>query len=170
MQLNKETAERRLSDLGMSDMPVMEVRPAPVNVAPDWFSKYKKLCHDFLMSLTDSVEELAFMNLTQDEFMSLIANGKLPQNLSVRFRLPLVWGGKLETDNLFMCWTFPQSQRLDQFIIEQAGSASIWLPNPTKKIYVSAHSASGGDGGNATEDRLSQIAAQIVAARGGMEQ
>lgn len=170
MQLNKETAERRLSDLGMPDMPVVEVRPTPVKVDSDWFSKYKRLCHEFVISLTDSVEELAFMNLTQEEFMSLITGQKIPQNLSIRFRIPLVWGGKLETSNLFMCWTFPQSQRLDQFIIEQAGSASIWLPNPAKKIYISAHNASGGDGGNATEDRLSQMAAQIVAARGGMEQ
>ncbi len=166
MQLNKETAERRLLDFGMGDLPVQEIRPIPVRVAPDWFAKYKKLCHDFIISLTDSVEELAFMNLTQDEFMSLISGAKIPQNLSIRFRIPLVWGGKLEIENLFMCWTFPYSQRLDRFIIEQAGSETIWLPNPVKKIYVSAHNASGGDGGNATEDRLSQMAAQIAASRG----
>lgn len=166
MQLNKETAERRLLDFGMGDLPVQEIRPTLVKVAPDWFVKYKKLCHEFIISLTDSVEELAFMNLTQDEFMSLISGAKIPQNLSIRFRIPLVWGGKLEIENLFMCWTFPYSQRLDQFIIEQAGSATIWLPNPVKKIYISAHNASGGDGGNATEDRLSQMAAQIAASRG----
>ena len=42
----------------------------------------------------------------------------------------------------------------------------IWLPNPAKKIYVPAHTAGGGDGGNATEDRLSQMAAQIAQSRG----
>ena len=65
-----------------------------------------------------------------------------------------------------MCWTFPQSQRLDQFIIEQKNSDTVWLPNPTKKIYIPGKNLSGGDGGNATEDRLSQIAAQIAASRG----
>lgn len=169
MQLNKTTAERRLSDLGMSDMPVVEIHPVPTKVAPDWFVKYKKLCREFVLSLTDSVEELAFMNLTQDEFMALITGSRVPQNLSIRFRVPLQWGGKLELDNLFMCWTFPYSQKIDQFILEQKGAPIIWLPAPAKKIYVPAHNASGGDGGNATEDRLSQMAAQIVAARG-MEQ
>ena len=169
MQMTKEIAEKRLADMNMGDMPIKELHPAPALVAPNWFSKYKKLCHEFIQSLTDSVEQLAFMNLTQDEFMSLIMGRKIPQNLSIRFRVPLVWGGKLEIDNLFMCWTFPNSQNLDQFIMEQNGSEIIWLPNPATKIYVHGHNISGGDGGNATEDRLSQMAAQIVAARG-MEQ
>lgn len=169
MQLTKESAERRLIDLNIGDMPIIEIHPKPYRVASDWFIKYKKLCHEFIESLTDSVELLAFMNLTQDEFMSLIMGRKVPDNISIRFRIPLVWGGKLEIDNLFMCWTFPHSQRLDQFIIEQSGSDIIWLPNPAKKVYIPGRDISGGDGGNATEDRLSQIAAQIVASRG-MEQ
>lgn len=170
MQFTKDSAEKRLSELNMKDMPVMEIRPVPAQVSPDWFAKYKKLCHEFSETLTDSIQELAFMNLKQDEFMSLIMGQKIPQNISIRFRIPLVWGGKLETDNLFMCWTFPHSQNLDRFIIEQKDAKSIWLPNPAKKIYLPIDNVGGGDGGNATEDRLSQIAAQIVAARGGMEQ
>lgn len=35
-----------------------------------------------------------------------------------------------------------------------------------QKIYIPAHTGGGGDGGNATEDRLSQIAAQIASGRG----
>ncbi len=169
MQLTKDTAEKRLKDMNMGDMPIMEFHPAPVKVASNWFITYKKLCHEFIETLTDSVEQLALMNLTQDEFMSLIMGKKIPQNLSIRFRIPLIWGGKLEIKNLFMCHTFPNSQRLDQFIIEQSGAKTVWLPNPSKKVYISLNNISGGDGGNATEDRLSQIAAQIVAARG-MEQ
>ncbi len=167
MQLSHESAQKRLSDMHMNDMPVMEIRPKPTRVDSDWFPKYKKLCHEFMESLTDSIEELAmFMGLTQDEFMALIMGRAMPQNTSIRFRVPLVWGGKLELNNLFMCRTFPQSWRLDTFIIEQSGADTIWLPNPAKKVYVTSHETSGGDGGNATSDRLSQIAAQIVAARG----
>ena len=118
-----------------------------------------------MASLTDSAETLAFMNLTQDEFMNIIMGRDLPQNISIRFRIPLVWGGKLEIDNLFMCWTFPHSYNMDRFIIAQSGAQTIWMPNPTKKIYLPAHTAGGGDGGNATEDRLAQIGAQIAADR-----
>ena len=118
-----------------------------------------------MASLTDSAETLAFMNLTQDEFMNIIMGRDLPQNISIRFRIPLVWGGKLEIDNLFMCWTFPHSYNMDRFIIVQSGAQTIWMPNPTKKIYLPAHTAGGGDGGNATEDRLAQIGAQIAADR-----
>ncbi len=169
MKFTKDMAENRLKEMNMGDMPITEIKPTPTNVASDWFKSYKHLCREFMRSLTDSVEELAFMNLNQNEFMSLIMGKNVPQNISIRFRIPLIWGGKLEIDNLFMCSTFPYSQKLDQFILEQSGSDSIWLPNPVKKIYIQAHTSSGGDGGNATEDRLSQIAAQIVAAKG-MEQ
>lgn len=165
MQLTRESAEQRLHDFNMGDMPVMELRPSPTVVTSDWFTKYKKLCHEFTQSLTDSVDELALMNLTTDEFMGLIMGNSVPQNLSIRFRVPLTWGGKLELDNLFMCNTFPNSQRLDEFIIAQSDAQTVWLPNPSRKIYVPGHNIAGADGGNATSDRLSQIAAQIVAAR-----
>lgn len=166
MQLRKASAEKRLVDLFMDDMPVVEFIPQESAVAPDWFVKYKTLRRDFMRSLTDSIEDLAFLNLSQDEFMGLIMGRSMPANLSLRLRVPLVWGGKLEIENVFLCRTFPHSHNLDRFIIEQAGSNTIWLPNPARKVYVPAHTASGGDGGNATEDRLSQMAAQIAASRG----
>ncbi|MBQ8294542.1 MAG: hypothetical protein IJX89_04110 [Alphaproteobacteria bacterium] len=165
MQLSQGAAEKIITDLGMDDMPLTLMRPDCRPVSPNWYARYRELCHEFIMSLTDSVETLAFMNLTQDEFMNLIMGKSVPNNLSIRFRTPLVWGGKLETDNLFMCWTFPHSHNLDRFIIGQSGNEQIWLPNPAKKIYLPAHMASGGDGGNATSDRLSQMAAQIAAGR-----
>lgn len=162
MQISKETAEKRLAGMNMKDMPLMNITPSLCTVSPDWFKTYKKLCREFMSSLTDSVQELVFMNIKQDDFMELIMGRKLPENLSIRFRIPLVWGGKLELENLFMCRTFPQSHNLDLFIIDQQGNDNIWLPNPAKKVYVPTHTASGGDGGNATEDRLSQLAAQLA--------
>lgn len=165
MQLNQSMAEKILSDMGMSDMPVIEIRPTPTSLSPDWFKQYKQLCHTFTSYLTDSVQELAFMNLSQDEFMALLMGHNIPNNISFRLRVPLTWGGKLEVDNMFMCWTFPYSQKLDQFIIMQNDAETIWLPNPAKKIYLPAHTAGGGDGGNATEDRLAQMAAQLADGR-----
>lgn len=166
MRMNKSSAEKRLTDLFMDDLPIMEFTPTDAVVAPDWFAKYKTLRREFMRSLTDSVEDLAFMNLSQDEFMGLIMGNKMPENLSIRFRVPLVWGGKLELENLFLCRTFPASHNMDRFIIEQYGCDVLWLPAPAKKIYLPAHMAGGGDGGNATEDRLSQLAAQLASNRG----
>ena len=166
MQLSQATAENRIADLGMDDLPLEQIRPEPHIVAPDWFKKYHELVHEFARSLTDSIQELAFMNLPQDDFIDLIMGRRMPENLSVRFRTPLVWGGKLEIDNLFMCMTFPHSHNMDKFIIEQSGNDIIWMPNPAKKVYIPAHMANGGDGGNATEDRLSQLAAQIASSHG----
>lgn len=166
MQLTQDAAQKRLSDMGITDMPLIAVRPVPNPVAPDWYSQYRALCREFMMTLSDSVEELSFLNLSQDEFMGLLMGRRMPPNMSIRFRIPLVWGGKMEISNLFMCRTFPISHNLDRFIIAQTGADTVWLPNPVKKIYVSAHTIGGGDGGNATEDRLSQIAAQIAANRG----
>ena len=166
MQLNQGAAEKRIADLGMDDLPLIQMRPESRPVSPDWFKKYHSLIHEFDISLTDSVQELAFMNLPQDDFMDLIMGRRMPENLSVRMRVPLVWGGKLELDNLFLCMTFPHSHNMDRFIIEQSGNDIIWMPNPSKKVYLPAHMMNGGDGGNATSDRLSQLAAQIAGARG----
>lgn len=166
MQLTKDTAEKILADMNMEDMPLVCVRPTPHVVAPDWFGKYRNVARQFMQSLSDSVEELAFMNLPQDDFMNLLMGRCLPANTSLRFRIPLVWGGELSVANMFMCSTFPHSQNLDRFIINQSGASEIWLPNPAKKIYVTTHTASGGAGGNATEDRLSQMAAHFASDRG----
>jgi hypothetical protein len=165
MHWTQAIAEKRLQDLKMPDMPIMSVVPDGVNVSPDWFQKYKTLCREFMRSLSDSVQELALMNLSRDEFMGLLMGREIPKNLSIRFRVPLIWGGKLETDNLFMCATFPQSQNMDRFIIEQSGNDMIWLPNPAKKIYLPIHSTISGNGGNAVADRLNQFAATVAAGR-----
>ncbi len=166
MQISQSSAEKIMADMGMDDMPLIELRPAPAPIAPDWFAKYTDARHAFMRTLADSVEELAMMSLSQDDFMNLITGRAMPANTSIRMRIPMAWGGKIIPENMFMCTTFPNSQNMDRFILGQSGNETIWLPNPAKKIYISAHTAGGGDGGNATEDRLSQIAAQIVAGRG----
>lgn len=165
MQWTQETAEKRLEALKVPNMPLVAIRPQGTAVAQDWFQKYKELCYEFMRSLTDSVQELALMNLSREEFMELIMGRKLPVNLSIRFRTPLIWGGKLDIDNLFICLTFPVSQNLDRFIIEQSGNDTIWLPNPQKKIYLPIHSTISGNGGNATADRLAQIGATMNTGR-----
>ena len=165
MQWSQAFAEKRLEELKMSDMPIVPIAPHAVAVSPDWFSRYKEICHTFIKSLSDCVQELALMNLTREEFMSLLMGHEIPDNLSIRFHVPLIWGGDLSPDNLFMCYTFPLSQNLDRFIIEQSGNETIWLPNPNKKIYLPIHSTLAGNGGNAVADRLSQMAATIASNR-----
>ena len=165
MQWTRAIAEKRLSDLKMPDMPIIEITPKLASVPKDWFAQYKKLCHEFMHSLSDCVQELALMNLKREEFMDLLMGRAIPRNLSFRFRVPLIWGGELEIENMFMCATFPQSQNLDRFIIEQFGNETIWLPDPKKKIYLPIHSTINGTGGNATADRLSQFAATMNTGR-----
>ncbi|MBO4745539.1 MAG: hypothetical protein J5613_00515 [Alphaproteobacteria bacterium] len=163
MQWNEATATKRLESLKMADLPVMPINPRTVSVSPDWFQKYKELCRTFVRSLSDSVQELALMNLSREEFMGLLTGREIPDNLSIRFRVPLIWGGELSINNLFMCYTFPLSQNLDRFIIEQSGNDTVWLPNPKRKIYLPIHSTLAGNGGNAVADRLSQMSANISA-------
>ena len=127
MQLNESSAHQKLIALGMDDMPVMEYTPTACRLDSDWFNKYSILRRDFLTSLSDSMEEIVFMNLPQDEFVNLIMGKSLPDNLSIRFKIPLLWGGKLEIENMFLCWTFPHSYNLDRFIIEQSDAKTIFL-------------------------------------------
>jgi len=166
MQLNEHSAQERLAALGMDDMPVIEYTPQKCSLSQDWFKKYSVLRHEFLESLTDSFEDIAFMNLPQEDFMNLVMGQSLPENLSIRFRIPLLWGGELDISNMFLCWTFPHSYNLDRFIIEQSDAHTIYLPNPEKKVYFTSHIGGGGDGGNATSDRLTQAAFNAISGRG----
>lgn len=166
MPFNITNAETLMSRLGIDDIPLVEYRPIPTKLPSDWFPRYKKLCKEFIKTLSDSIETLAFMNLSQDEFVNLIMGNAIPENLSIRFRIPLVWGGDLSLDNLFMCKTFPHSYNIDRFLMAQSGNTTVWLPNPAKKIYLPVSMMSGGDGGNGTEDRITETtAAQIIADR-----
>ena len=166
MQYNQNSAMERLAQLGMDDMPVMEYTPKRYQLESDWFKQYVMIRRKFLASLTDSFEEIAFMNLDRDEFMNLVMGKQMPENTSLRFRIPLLWGGELSIDNLFMCLTFPHSQNMDRFIIEQSDAQTVFLPNPEKKIYVTTHLAGGGAGGNAASDRLTIAAMNYASDRG----
>ncbi len=150
--MNKALAEQRLASLSMSDMPLIQVGAVQVHISADWFTKYKELRREFMMSLTDSIEELSWLSMDQSEFIDLISGRALPENLTLRLRMPLVFGGKLEISNMFLCKTFPHSHDMDRFIIEQSGAPVLWLPNPGKKVYLPMHNISGGEGGNATGD------------------
>ena len=162
MKISETNAIARISELGMDDMPLMEYSPKPTKLPNDWFAQYHALCHKFMESLTDCATELAFMNLSQNEFMALLSGRALPRNTSIRWRIPLTMGGELSIKNMFLCSTFPHSHRLDIFILEQSTNDTLWLPNPAHAIYVTSHTATGGTGGNATSDRLTQMAAQIA--------
>jgi len=166
MQFNKDTALDKLSELGMEDMPVMEYQPTKCILNKDWFTQYTTLRKTFLSSLIDSIEDIVFMNLPQEEYINLVTGQSIPENLSIRFRIPLIWGGPLSIENLFMCATFPYSHNLDLFILSQNDAPRVYLPNPTKKIYIPTSIGGGGDGGNASSDRLSQIAAMLASSRG----
>ena len=165
MQWTQASAEKRLTELKVGDMPIIAVQPKKTYIDKDWFPKYKQECRNFVRSLTDSVEELAMMNLGRNEFMDLLMGREIPDNLSIRFRIPLIWGGELSADNMFMCFTFPHSQIFDRFIIEQTGNETIWLPNPARKIYLPIHSTIARMGGNGVPDRLNQISATVMASR-----
>ena len=169
MQFNEFSATARLTQMGIDDMPVMEYTPKRCIIDPSWFKKYTELRREFLSSLSDSFQEIAFMNLPQDEFIDLVMGKALPDNTSIRFRIPLVWGGELSIDNMFLCLTFPHSHNLDRFIIEQSDAQTVFLPNPEKKIYLTTHLGGGGAGGNAASDRLTESAISYINSSRGNE-
>jgi hypothetical protein len=164
--VNKHDAERRLAELLIDDMPIIEMPARSIAVASDWFAKTREARREFLKSLTDAIQELSFLNLPQDAFMGLIQGRSCPENLSLRWRKPLEYGGEISEKNLFLTPRFPYAQNMDRFLMEQSGKATIWVPNPEKKVYVPIRMLGGGDGGNATTDRLSALAAQLAAERG----
>jgi len=158
-------ARTRLKNLLMDDLPLEECAAAPVKLAPGWFREFQAARRDFLASLSDSIPELALINLSREDFMDLLMAKRIPENLSVKFRRPIAYGGAVSPENMFLMLSFPYGSNLDIFMAEQAGQGTLWYPNPVKKIYVSMNMLSGGEGGNATSDRLSQAFAAQVGGR-----
>jgi len=158
-------AKARLKRLLMDDLPLGDCAVAPVRLSPGWFREFQAARRDFLASLSDSIPELALINLSREDFMDLLMAKRIPENLSVKFRRPIVYGGSISPENMFLMLSFPYGSNLDIFMAEQAGQGKIWYPNPEKKIYISVNMLSGGEGGNATSDRLSQAFAAQVGGR-----
>ncbi len=154
--MDKSVAEKNLKSLLLDGMPIIEIEAKHHPLEKDWYSKYLTVRKRFLESLSEHIETLIFLNLSQDEFMDLIMGRKTPENLSVRFRIPLQWGGKIEIDNMFLCRTFNESNNIDQFILEQFGNTKIWLPNPTKPVYYPTKAPGTAAGGNSSEEITNQ--------------
>ena len=140
----------------MEGMPLSVCRAMPTEVAPDWFPVFKRVSSEFVKSLDDSISELAILNLPQSDFMDLLMGRRLPDNLTIKFRRPIFYGGKIEANNMFLMPLFNAGLDIDIFMAEQLGQTEVFYPDPAKKVYVPTRLLSGGTGGNATEDRLAQ--------------
>lgn len=150
MKMTKEFAEKRLSFLFMEDMPIIEHKTVITKLSSDWFSNYKKVRSNFLKKITNSLDELFWLNLSEKSIMDLLTKEKIPNNISLRFRIPIIYGGEISVENMFLCKTFPHSYNIDKFLSEQIGQENIWLPNPKKDIYAPIHTSATSGGGNGT--------------------
>jgi len=152
----KKEAESRLAHFLMDDLSIDACAATPHPIAGDWFQKFRAARKQFMRALDDSIQELAMLNLAREDFMALLMGQRLPENLTIRFRKPILYGGEISADNMFMMPSYPIGLNLDFFMIEQIGQGEIWYPNPAKKVYISINMISGTEGGNATSDRLAQ--------------
>lgn len=154
MKMTKETATKKLSLLFMEDMPIIEHKVILTKLSSDWFDKYKKIRNDFLKKIINSLDELFWLNLSEKSIIDLLTKEKIPNNISLRFRVPIIYGGEISIKNMFLCKTFPHSYNIDKFLSEQIGEEKIWLPNPEKDIYIPIHTSGtsgGGNGANLTQ-------------------
>ncbi|MDR1071657.1 MAG: hypothetical protein LBL21_03385 [Rickettsiales bacterium] len=162
----KRDAEARLAQFLMDDLPMDECPAVPAPLPNDWFAQFRAARIVFMESLSESIQELALLNLSREDFISLLSGQHIPENLTVKFRRPVLYGGGINPDNMFLMQMFPAGFNLDIFMAEQAGQGQVFYPNPAKRVYVSVRTISGGDGGNATSDRLAQgFAAQASQGR-----
>ena len=78
MKMTKEFAEKRLSFLFMEDMPIIEHKIVITKLSSDWFSNYKKVRSNFLKKITNSLDELFWLNLSEKSIMDLLTKEKIP--------------------------------------------------------------------------------------------
>jgi hypothetical protein len=164
-------AEKRLKALGLDDMPLVSVAAIPRPLPAGWFAEFRGARRDLLtQNVKEFKEELFMMDIPIEDIMAMFRGEKIPPNVSVKFKVPPIYGGPISTDNLFICRTASEGRLLDIFIAEQAGASELFCPNPTKSVYVASMASMNSPGGNATSDRLADVqAADIMSAIGGRD-
>jgi len=158
-------AEAILDSMGITGMPLSMCPARPSQLPSDWFQKFSEMRKKFMKSLDDSIAEIAMINLSQDDFMDLLRGRRIPENLTVRLRRPLVFGGAIEASNMFLTPLFVTGINLDIFMTEQMGQSEIYYPDPAKKVFVAGAGPMAGAGGNAAADRLAQGFAAMAQGR-----
>ncbi|MDR1027627.1 MAG: hypothetical protein LBL46_04390 [Rickettsiales bacterium] len=149
-------ASRALAGFSMESMPLEVCAAVPKAYPADWFPKFREARRAFVAGLADAIPELALLNLSQEDFMDLMSGRRIPENLSIKWRRPILYGGEIAPENMFMLRTFPFGSMLDIFMTGQFGQGEIYYPNPAKKVWMPLDVLSGNVGGNATSDRLAQ--------------
>jgi hypothetical protein len=156
-------AERILASMGLSDLPVADVDARPRPLPRDWFAAYRAARRALLTNIIqDYRDELMMMDLPMDDIMAMLKGERIPANVSVKFRVPPIFGGAISPDNMFVCRAASEGRAIDVFIAAQAGAEKFFYPNPKKPIYLTSMSSMNSPGGNATSDRMSDVLASDV--------
>lgn len=144
--MNLTDAKQLLKKLNIYNVDVQKWIVKKINLDKNWYKAYTKIKTEFLFSLSDSIELLYYMNLSQEEIFETIMGKKIPNGISIKFKIPLFLGGELNVNNLYLCRTFPFSFNIDLFIMEQMENKEIFIPCINKKIYDPLSSSNIGGG------------------------
>ncbi len=120
---------------------------------------FLKLRADFLQDLTQNyLNDLRAAGLSEESIFYM-KKGILPANWTVHLKYPLLYGGKLEMENLVLIPEHPFHKLIHTFLNRQlfsdAGKAhpkTLYVPVPLGKVYISGGDWTG-SGGKATSDR-----------------
>ncbi|MCL2629174.1 MAG: hypothetical protein FWD33_00540 [Alphaproteobacteria bacterium] len=163
MILLLKDAERRQGDLGLDDLPLVEVAAAVRPLPKGWFEEFRRERRRLLTELVrKDKEELMMMGLPIDDIVAMLGGKKIPAGVSVKFRVPPIYGGDISAENMFICRAASEGRAIDIFIAGQAGAENFFAPNPSKSVYVTSMKSMNSPGGNSTSDRMSDVLATDV--------
>ncbi|MDR2685881.1 MAG: hypothetical protein LBB23_03875 [Rickettsiales bacterium] len=161
--INIAEASRRLAALGISDLALGEVAAQPQPLPRDWFAAFRAARRELLTNrIKKNQEELFMIGLNPAEITDIYKGIRIPVGVSVKFRIPPIYGGEISPENMFVCRSVPEGRAIDIFIAEQAGAGVFFYPNPAKNVYMTSMGSLNSPGGNATSDRLSDVQAEDV--------
>ncbi|MDR0319156.1 MAG: hypothetical protein LBH81_00230 [Rickettsiales bacterium] len=156
-------AERKLTEMGLGDLPVAEVRAIPRPLPAGWFAAYRDARRELLTrTVQNNKDELFMMDIPVEFIMAMLRGERIPLNVSVKFKIPPIYGGSISAGNMFVCRAASEGRLIDSFIASQAGADLFFCPNPAKSVYITSMASMNSPGGNATSDRMSEVQASDV--------
>lgn len=140
------------------DLMTASYHPYTINEL-EFHEKYEQLKQAFLKELmANYINDLRSADLSEESIFCL-GKGIVPANWTVHLKYPLLYGGKLDLDNLVLMPIHPFHELIHHFLnqqmISEAGVGhpkTLYIPTPIGKVYISGGDFSG-SGGKATSDR-----------------
>lgn len=166
----------QIAKIGLPEMPIERVLLADASARWAWGEPRAVAQKLLRFAYYEKIPDLAQAGFPIEVVASL-GRGEFPENLSVAFKTPAAYGGRLDLANMFLIARYPFREMLDKFYDMQVleynhelyGDApgalalppEMFVAAPKGIVFLPALRGFTSAGGNATTDRMTEIGSTL---------